>query len=95
MRVMLLSVAAALAFSTVPAAASSDVCAVAPGALRSLAASADAATQRKAVRNIALGEALCDARNRVEAQRKFAAAAKTLGTDLATATGGQVSAQLR
>jgi hypothetical protein len=83
MRVILASVAAALAFTAVPATASPDVCAAAPAALRNIAESADQATQRRAVRNIALGEALCDARNRLEAQKKFQAAARTLGTDLA------------
>lgn len=95
MRVILLSAAAALALSAMPAAASGDLCARAPEALRALAGSADSATQKRALRNVALGEALCEARNRVEAQKKFQAAARTLGTDLATVLGTQVTAAAR
>ncbi len=83
MRRILLATAAALALSAGPAAASNNVCGAAPEALRTLAASAEGATQQRALRNIALGEALCDARNRLEAQKKFQAAARLLGTDLA------------
>ncbi len=92
MRTILLSAAAtALVFSAVPVAASSEVCATAPDALRTLAASADAATQKRALRNVALGEALCDARNRLDAQKKFASAARILGTDLAAVAANQAS----
>ncbi len=78
--------AAALGFVAVPAAAASanaETCAAAPMKLRTLAAGADATTARKAERNIALGEALCAARNRSEAAKKFNLAAKSLGTELA------------
>lgn len=92
MRFVLLSAAAALALSAMPAAASSEVCAVAPDALRTLAASADASTQKRALRNIVLGEALCDARNRLEAQKKFSAAARALGTELAVVMANPASA---
>jgi hypothetical protein len=66
------------------AAADATVCADAPAALRSLAASAQPETARKALRDVQTGEALCEARNRNEAARKFRAAAEALGTDLAT-----------
>lgn len=95
MRVILASIAAALAFTAVPATASTDVCTAAPTALRTIAEGADQAVQRRAVRNIALGEALCDARNRVEAQKKFQAAARALGTDLATVMAGTPVASAR
>ncbi len=65
-----------------------EVCAQAPAALRSLAGSADDAVQRKALRDIQLGEQLCEARNRPEAARKFRSAAALLGTDLQTAMAG-------
>jgi hypothetical protein len=81
-----------IAFATlalaVPAAASTDVCAHAPAALRGIAATADANAQRLALRDIQTGEALCEARNRPEAAKKFRAAAKALGTDLQTAMAG-------
>ncbi|MFQ3594835.1 MAG: hypothetical protein SNJ63_01820 [Sphingomonadaceae bacterium] len=80
--------ALAAATLAVPAAASTDVCAAAPAALRALAASADATAQRAALRDIQTGEALCEARNRPEAARKFRSAAKLLGTDLQTAMAG-------
>jgi hypothetical protein len=76
--------AASLGLVAAPAVASdAQTCAVAPVKLRTLAAGADADTARKAERNIALGEALCDARNRSEAAKKFNLAAKSLGTELA------------
>lgn len=82
---------AALGVSTAPALANpspSEICAAAPGALRTLASNADAAAQRRALRDIELGERLCEARNRPEAARKFRAAAAVLGTDLQTAMAG-------
>ncbi len=94
MRITDLAIAAAavaVSLTAAPALASpspSEVCAVAPGALRTLAATADASVQRKALRDIALGEQLCEARNRPEAARKFRAAATLLGTDLQTAMAG-------
>jgi hypothetical protein len=90
MRAFMLTLAAAasvasLGFLAAPASAAgnAETCAVAPTKLRALAAGADADAARKAERNIALGEALCDARNRSEAARKFNLAAKSLGTELA------------
>lgn len=89
MRAYMLTLAAAsaasLGFLAAPvlAAGNAETCAVAPTKLRALAVGADADVARKAERNIALGQALCDARNRSEAARKFNLAAKTLGTELA------------
>lgn len=87
MRALLLTIAAAsvalVAAPAVAAGTDAEACAVAPVKLRTLAAGADANTARKAERNIALGEALCDARNRSEAAKKFNLAAKSLGTELA------------
>jgi hypothetical protein len=89
MRALVLTLAAAVSAASlgVPALAAgtdAETCAVAPVKLRTLAAGADANAARKAERNIALGEALCDARNRSEAAKKFNLAAKSLGTELAT-----------
>lgn len=101
MRAFMLTLAASvsvvsLGFVAGPAAAgNAETCAVAPAKLRAMATGAEADVARKAERNIALGEALCDARNRSEAARKFNLAAKTLGTELATvmATGTTASVQ--
>ena len=102
MRAVMLTLAAAvsaasLSFVAAPAFAAGDAqtCSVAPVKLRTLAAGADAETARKAERNIALGEALCDARNRSEAAKKFNLAAKSLGTELATVMSTNTSASVQ
>jgi hypothetical protein len=100
MRAIMLSLAVAVsaatfAFSAGPAAASAEACAVAPAKLRTLAASAEADAAKKAERNIALGEALCDARNRSEAAKKFNLAAKALGTELATVMASTTTAAVQ
>jgi hypothetical protein len=102
MRAFMLTLAAAvsaasLSFVAAPAFAAGDAqtCSVAPVKLRTLAAGADAETARKAERNIALGEALCDARNRSEAAKKFNLAAKSLGTELATVMSTETSASVQ
>jgi hypothetical protein len=82
--------AAALTFgvSAGPAVAATNdaqICATAPDALRTLAQSATPSAAKTAMRNINTGVALCEERNRDEAVKKFNAAAKALGTDLATA----------
>ncbi|MCS6986140.1 MAG: hypothetical protein NZM40_01630 [Sphingomonadaceae bacterium] len=78
---VLVSAGPALAGDVRPA----DACARAPEALRALAENASADARRLALRDVKTGEALCEARNRLEAVRKFEAAARALGTDLATA----------
>jgi hypothetical protein len=98
MRAIMLTLAiavstATLGFAAAPAAANTaQTCAVAPVKLRTLAASATADAARKAERNIALGEALCDARNRSEAAKKFDLAAKALGTELAAVMATETTA---
>jgi hypothetical protein len=90
--------AASLGFLAAPAVAGgtdAETCAVAPVKLRTLAVGADADTARKAERNIALGEALCDARNRSEAAKKFNLAAKSLGTELAAVMSGATTASVQ
>ncbi len=78
-----IALSAGALLAAAPAAAQSTACDVAPAKLRAMAEGADASAQRKAVRNINLGEALCEARNRADAAKKFNLAAKALGTDLA------------
>jgi len=84
MRTTIISLAFALATLSAAPALANSACDYAPNQLRSIAANADATAASRAERNIRLGEALCDARNRSEATRKFNLAAKTLGTDLAS-----------
>ena len=92
----ILTLAVALAAATAaPAFASAATCEAAPAKLRAIAATADADSAKKAERNIALGEALCDARNRSEATKKFNLAAKSLGTDLASVLTTTASANVQ
>jgi hypothetical protein len=77
----------ALAAATVSApafAADANTCKGTPAALRSAAASAQPEQASKAMKLIVVGEKLCDAGGRSEASKKFASAAKALGTDLAS-----------
>lgn len=90
-----IAVCAAALVATGPAAAQSMACDVAPAKLRAMVPAADASAQSKALRNIALGEALCEARNRADAAKKFNMAAKALGTDLATVMATSETASAR
>lgn len=93
MRTSILTIAIAFAAaSAAPAFAASNGCTVAPEQLRAIAAKADTGVATQAERNIRLGEALCDARNRAEGERKFKLAAKTLGVDYATVVAGKDTA---
>jgi len=87
--------AATFSLSAGPAIAGTEACTEAPAKLRSLAAAASSDAQRKAERNIRLGEALCEARNRQEAARKFSLAARTLGTELATVLARETTATVQ
>lgn len=74
-----------MGFAVGPAnAATLDTCTTAPAQLRTLAGSADPAKAKKAMYHVVTGEALCEARADREAAKKFALAAKALGTDLAS-----------
>lgn len=64
-------------------AASANACATAPAQLRSAAATAQPEQARKALSLVSTGEKLCEAGGRSEASKKFSAAAKALGTDMA------------
>lgn len=75
-----------------PAAAAEVSCKVTPAQIRTLAVAKGGEEATKAIKLVATGEKLCDADAKFEAGKKFAAAAKLLGTDLAalpTATSGQ------
>ena len=82
-----LAVAASLAFlgaAAGPAAAGTPVsCTATPAQIRTLAGTAQPEAAEKAIKLVAVGEKLCAADAKFEAGKKFAAAAKLLGTELA------------
>lgn len=67
-------------------AAGANVCATAPAQIRTASTTADASAAKKALHLVDVGEALCREGARNEANKKFAAAAKALGTDMAALT---------
>lgn len=76
-----------LGAATSPAmAAGANACNTAPAQIRSLAATAQPDQARKALNLVNVGEKLCEAGGRNEAAKKFSAAAKALGTDMASLT---------
>ena len=89
-----LAIVAATIFvgAATPAAAGVAVsCTATPAQIRTLAAAKGGEDATKAVKLVATGEKLCAADAKFEAGKKFAAAAKLLGTELAAlnATAGQ------
>ena len=84
--------AAFIGAAATPAMASeTSTCATAPAQIRTLAATAQPDAARKALTLVATGEKLCDAGGRYEAGKKFSAAAKVLGTDMAALKGTSVA----
>lgn len=86
MRNLLIAAASAGLFLAAAPAAADESCSAAPSQLRTVASSADAATAKKALGYVSIGEKLCEAGNDRAAGKKFAAAAKALNVDLATLT---------
>ncbi|MFZ4110692.1 MAG: hypothetical protein ACOYKQ_09520 [Polymorphobacter sp.] len=84
---------AAAATPAIAADADAGVCATAPGQIRTVAATAEADKARKALGLVNVGEKLCEAGARNEAGKKFSAAAKVLGTDMAALTSAAPTAQ--
>ena len=90
-----LAIIAAATFvgAATPAVAGARVsCTATPAQIRTLAAAKGGDVASKALTLVATGEKLCAADAKFEAGKKFAAAAKLLGTELAalsTATSGQ------
>ena len=73
-----------LGAAAAPASAAPQTCAVAPAKIRAAAAtSTDADAARKALVMVATAEKMCAEGGSYDASKKFAAAAKVLGTDLA------------
>ncbi|OYU14793.1 MAG: hypothetical protein CFE37_09315 [Alphaproteobacteria bacterium PA4] len=71
------------AAATPAVAAGTNVCTTAPAQIRTLAATAQPEQAKKALGLVSTGEKLCEAGGRNEAGKKFAAAARALGTDMA------------
>ncbi len=91
-RLFALAVTAAAVASTPVAAAAPVSCKATPAQIRTLAQAKAGADTNKVLSLVATGEKLCAEDAKYEAGKKFAAAAKLLGTDLAslaTATSGQ------
>jgi hypothetical protein len=86
MRHLLIAAATAGLFIAAMPAAAAESCSATPAQLRSVAASADAATAKKALGFVSIGEKLCDQGADRAAGKKFAAAAKALNVDLASLT---------
>ena len=81
-----LAIAAAAIFigaAASPAAAAQVSCTATPVQIRTLAVAKGGAVAAKAINLVATGEKLCAADAKFEAGKKFAAAAKLLGTELA------------
>ena len=87
------AISAAFAGAAAPALAADSTCVTAPAQIRTLAASAQPEQARKALSLVSTGEKLCDAGGKNEAGKKFSAAAKVLGTDMAALTTVSASAQ--
>ncbi len=93
-RFFLAPIAFAISAAFIGAAASpamageSKTCVTTPAQLREVAATAQPSDQRQALSLVDIGEKLCAAGGRKEASKKFAAAAKLLGTDIASLSGG-------
>lgn len=81
-----LAIVAAATFigaAAAPAAAATVSCTTTPAQIRTLAVAKAGTEATKALQLVATGEKLCAADAKFEAGKKFAAAAKLLGTELA------------
>lgn len=91
-RFIALALTAAAIAATPVAAAAPVSCKATPAQIRTLAEAKGGVEAGKALQLVATGEKLCASDAKFEAGKKFAAAAKLLGTELAalsTATSGQ------
>ena len=80
---------AVVAIAAVPAAAGTKInCAATPAQIRTLADAKGGEDAAKALKLVATGEKLCAEDAKFEAGKKFAAAAKLLGTELAALSAG-------
>lgn len=83
---LVVSLAFVGAAATPAMAAPANVCTTAPAQIRTASTTAEPAKAKKALNLVNVGEALCEAGARNEANKKFSAAAKALGTDMAALT---------
>jgi hypothetical protein len=84
--------AAFIGAAATPAMAAEGTCTTTPAQIRSLAASAPSVDNaKKALHLTTVGEQLCEQGARYEAGKKFSAAAKLLGTDMASLTAAPVA----
>jgi hypothetical protein len=84
--------AAFIGAAATPAMAADNSCTTAPAQIRTLAATAPSADNaRKALSLANVGEELCEQGARYEAGKKFSAAAKLLGTDVAALNAAPVA----
>ncbi|MBC7522124.1 MAG: hypothetical protein H7268_13660 [Sandarakinorhabdus sp.] len=96
-RFLLAPIAIAISLTFIGAAASpamaaeGNVCTTAPAQIRTASTTADAAQAKKALGLVNIGEALCKEGAKNEANKKFAAAAKALGTDMAALASAPVA----
>ncbi|MFZ4689967.1 MAG: hypothetical protein ACOYLS_12065 [Polymorphobacter sp.] len=81
------------AAATPAMAGGTNACETAPAQIRTIAATAQPEQARKALGLVNVGEKLCEAGGRNEAGKKFAAAAKALGTDMAALSTAAPTAQ--
>ena len=82
-RIIALALTAAAVAATPVAAAAPVSCKVTPAQIRTLAAAKGGEDAAKAIHLVATGEKLCAEDAKSEAGKKFAQAAKLLGTELA------------
>lgn len=73
-------------FGTASPASAAESCQSVPTQIREAAATADASTAKRVLGYASIGEKLCEAGNDRAANKKFAAAAKTLNVDVASLT---------
>ncbi len=98
-RFLIVPIAFAISATFIGAAASpalatpANVCTTMPTQIRSVATTATPDNARKALTLVATGEKLCAEGGRFEAGKKFAAAAKLLGTDVAALSAQTPTAQ--
>lgn len=98
-RFLIAPIAFAISLTFVGAAASpaiaapANVCTTLPTQIRSVATTATPENVRKALTMVSTGEKLCAEGGKFEAGKKFAAAAKLLGTDIAALTAQAPTAQ--
>jgi len=87
----LIAIAVATLAAAAPVTAAEVSCKQTPVAIRTLAQTAQGDQAAKALKLVTTGEKLCAEDNRFEAGKKFAAAAKLLGTELAALNNGSTA----